>query len=252
MTIHASIFRIERGVAVPAPYNLEIIENCLRCAHRQETLFCDLPQAAVETLAAITHPTVYPPGATLLVEGQAPRGVFILCSGKIKLSTTTADGRTLILRIAEPGDVLGLAAMITGKPYELTGDVVEPSQANFISRADFLKFLRKHGEATLCVAQQLAETYHAAIAEMRMIGLSHSAKEKLTKFLLDQSGTVAKSGEQVRFTMSFTHEEIGQIIGTSRETVTRLFADLKRKGLVEVNGSTVIVSRTAVAKMLSY
>lgn len=236
---------------MPAPYNLEIIENCLRCAHRQETLFCDLPQAAVETLAAITHPTVYPPGATLLVEGQAPRGVFILCRGKIKLSTATADGRTLILRIAETGDVLGLAAMITGKPYELTGEVVEPSQANFISRADFLKFLRKHGEATLRVAQQLAETYHAAISEMRMIGLSHSAEEKLIRYLLDQSGAADKSGEQVRFTVSFTHEEIGQIIGSTRETVTRLFADFKRKGLVQVKGSTVTINRAALAKLLN-
>ena len=235
---------------MPTPYNLKIIENCLSCAHRQETLFCDLPQAEVEALAAITSPAMYPPGATLFVEGQAPRGVFILCSGKIKLSTTSADGRTLILRIAEPGDVLGLPATITGKPYELTADIIEPSQANFISRVDFLKFLRTHGDATLRVAQQLGETYHAAIGEMRMIGLSHSAEEKLAKFLLERSGAVGESGDQVRFTMRLTHEEIGQIIGSTRETVSRTFADLKRKGLVQVKGATVIVKRDALGKIL--
>ena len=236
---------------MPTPYNLKIIENCLSCAHREETLFCDLPQAAVETLATITSPAMYPRGATLFVEGQAPRGVFILCRGKIKLSTTSADGRTLILRIAEPGEVLGLPAAITGKPYELTADVIEPSQANFISRTDFLKFLSTYGEASLRVAQQLGETYHAAIAEMRMIGLSHSAEEKLARFLLDQSGAVDESREQVRFTITLTHEEIGQVIGSTRETVTRLFADLKRKGLVQVKGSTVTVNRAALAKMLN-
>ena len=235
-----------------APYSLEIIENCLSCAHREERLFCNLPPTAVESLAAITSSAVYPRGATLFVEGQAPRGVFILCSGKIKLSTTSADGRTLILRIAEPGEVLGLPGTVTGKAYELTADVVEPSQANFISRNDFIQFLRKHGEAALRVAQQLGETYHSAIGEMRMIGLSHSAEEKLARFLLEQSAEQDKSKDQARFTMAFTHEEIGQMIGATRETVSRLFADFKRKNLVQVKGSSItIASRAALNKIVN-
>lgn len=235
-----------------APYSLEIIENCLSCAHREERLFCNLPRAAVESLAAITSSAVYPRGATLFVEGQAPRGVFILCSGKIKLSTTSADGRTLILRIAEPGEVLGLPGTVTGKAYELTADVVEPSQANFISRNDFIQFLRQHGEAALRVAQQLGETYHSAIGEMRMIGLSHSAEEKLARFLLEQASEQDKGKDQVRFTMAFTHEEIGQMIGATRETVSRLFADFKRKNLLQVKGSSItIASRTALNRIVN-
>jgi len=236
---------VKGRTAVRAPYSLEIIENCLSCAHREERLFCNLPPAAVESLAAITSSAVYPRGATLFVEGQAPRGVFILCSGKIKLSTTSADGRTLILRVAEPGEVLGLPATITGKSYELTGDVIEPSQANFVSRADFLQFLREHGEAALRVAQQLGETYHSAIGEMRMIGLSHSAEEKLARFLLEQAAEQDRGKDQARFTMAYTHEEIGQMIGATRETVSRLFADFKRKGLVQVKGSAVTISSRA-------
>ncbi len=138
-----------------AQYGLEIIESCLSCPHREDRLFCNLPPPAVERLAAITSAAAYPKGATLFVEGQSPRGVFILCSGRVKLSTSSADGRTLILRIAEPGEVLGLPATVTEKPYELTADVIEPTQANFISREDFLRFLGEHGEAAVRVAQQL-------------------------------------------------------------------------------------------------
>jgi CRP/FNR family transcriptional regulator len=101
----------------------------------------------VESLSAITSAAVYPKGVTLFVEGQSPRGVFVLCSGRVKLSTSSADGRTLILRISESGDVLGLPATVTGKPYELTAEVIEPTQANFMARDDFLRFLRDHGEA---------------------------------------------------------------------------------------------------------
>ena len=237
--------KLPGGEPVRAPYGLEIIESCLSCPHREDRLFCDLPPPAVQRLAAITSAADYPKGATLFVEGQSPRGVFIMCSGRVKLSTSSADGKTLILRISEPGEVLGLPATVTGKPYELTAEVIEPTQANFISRQDFLNFLREHGEAALRVAQQLGETYHSAIAEMRTIGLSHSVGEKLARFLLDLSTDHDSEKGEIRVTLTLTHEEIAQMIGASRETVTRLFGDFKKRQLLQVKGSTLIIKDRA-------
>ena len=228
-----------------APYGFEIIESCVSCPHREDRLFCNLPPAAVQALSAITSPAAYPKTATLFVEGQSPRGVFILCGGRVKLSTSSADGKSLIVRIADPGEVLGLPATITGKPYELTAEVIEPTQANFIARGDFLAFLRQHGEAALRVAQQLGETYHSAIAEMRNIGLSHSVGEKLARFLLDLSESHDNGKGEVKVTLTLTHEEIAQTIGASRETVTRLFGEFKRKQLMKVKGSTLIIKNKA-------
>jgi CRP/FNR family transcriptional regulator len=171
--------------------------------------------------------------------------VFILCSGRVKLSTSSADGRTLILRIADQGEVLGLPATVTEKSYELTAEVIEPTQANFIPRQDFLNFLREHGEIALRVAQQLGETYHSAIAEMRTIGLSHSAGEKLARFLLDLSTDHTEKDGEIRLTLTLTHEEIAQMIGTSRETVTRSFGEFKKKNLLQVRGSTLIINSGA-------
>jgi CRP/FNR family transcriptional regulator, cyclic AMP receptor protein len=237
--------------SVRAPYGLEIIESCIACPHREERLFCNLSPRAVQMLSAITSATTYPRGATLFIEGQASRGVFILCSGRVKLSTSSADGKTLIARISEPGEVLGLPAAVSGKPYELTAEVIEPAQANFIPRTNFLKFLCENGEAALHVAQQLGETYHTAISEMRMIGLSHSAAEKLVQFLVDQSTEHAQGKDQVKFALVFTHEEIGQMIGTTRETVSRAFADLKKKQLIQVKGSALTIpSRAALQKLI--
>lgn len=228
-----------------APYGLEIIESCVSCPHREDRIFCDLPLPAVEALSKITSAASYPKGATLFVEGQPSRGVFILCSGRVKLSTTSADGKTLILRISEPGEVLGLPATVTGKAYELTADVLEPTQANFIGHTDFLNFLRNHGEAALKVAQQLGETYHTAVAEMRTIGLSHSAGEKLARFLLEWTAEAPEENGQIKIKLTLTHEEIAQMVGASRETVTRLFADFKKKDLLQVKGSTLIIKNKA-------
>ena len=232
------------------PYGLEIIENCLSCPHREERLFCNLPEQTVKAFSAITSSASYPKGATLFVEGQPARGVFILCSGRVKLSTSSADGKTLILRISEPGEVLGLPATVTGTCYELTADVVEPAQANFIARNDFLGFLKDNGEAALRVAQQLGETYHAAIAEMRTIGLSHSAGEKLARFLLEWAANYPEEKGQIRLKLTLTHEEIAQMIGSSRETVTRLLADFRRKQLLQVMGSTLIIKNKAALESI--
>ena len=201
----------------------------------------------------MTSPATYSKGATLFVEGQSPRGVFIVCNGKVKLSASSADGRILILRIAEAGEVLGIPASVTGKPYELTADVLEPTQANFIHRHDFLNFLRDHGEAALRVAQQLGEVYQSAIGEMKMIGLSHSVTEKLARFLLDLSPNQSEGKGEAKVTLTFTHEEIAQMIGASRETVTRLFTDFKKKELLQVKGSTLIIkNRAALENLLAH
>jgi CRP/FNR family transcriptional regulator, cyclic AMP receptor protein len=243
--------RIQAGLSMRAPYGLEIIENCVTCPHREDRFFCNLPPAAVRRLSLITSASSYPKGATLFVEGQAARGVFILCAGRVKLSTSSIDGKTLIVRISDPGEVLGLPATVTGTPYELTADVIEPAQANFISRTDFLNFLREHGEVSLRVAQQLGETYHAAVAEMRSIGLSHSAAEKLARFLLDWCADHGEGNAEIRANLTLTHEEIAQMIGASRETVTRLFADFKKKQLLQIKGSTLIVRNKAGLESLA-
>jgi CRP/FNR family cyclic AMP-dependent transcriptional regulator len=226
---------------VRAPYGLEIIESCITCPHREDQLFCKLSPEAVQRLSTITHASSYPKGATLFLEGQIVRGVFILCSGRVKLSTSSIDGRTLIVRLSEPGEVLGLPATVTGTPYELTADVVEPAQANFVSSEDFLSFLREYGDVAVRVAQQLGQTYHAAVVEMRTIGLSHSAGEKLARFILELTADHNSGKAAATVKVTLTHEEIAQMIGTSRETVTRTFADLKRKNLLVVKGSTLTI-----------
>jgi CRP/FNR family transcriptional regulator, cyclic AMP receptor protein len=231
----------KRGRHALAPYGLEIIESCLNCPQREDWLFCNLPSAAVERLAAITAPSTYPKGATLFVEGQSPRGVFVLCSGKVKLSTSSPDGRTLLLRISDEGEILGLSAAVCGKPYQATADILEPTQANFITRNDFLDFLREYGEAALHVAQQLGENYHHALSEMRTIGLSHSAAEKLAQFILEWCARHTTGGDEIQAKLVLTHLEIAQVIGASRETVTRLLSSFKKQELLEIKGSTITI-----------
>ena len=237
---------------VRSPYGVEIIENCTSCVARTDFMFCDFAPAPLQALEKIRSVATYPKGALLFLEGQAARGIFVLCSGRAKLSTSSSDGKTLILRIAEPGEVLGLSATVSGRPYELTAELLEPSQANFVARKDFLEFLRANGEAALHVAQELCNNYHSAYAEIRSLGLSASASDKLVKLLLQWTEKSEQGGGEIRIKNTLTHEEIAQLIGASRETVTRSLGDLKKKGLIQVKGSTLMVrNRAALEKLVS-
>jgi CRP/FNR family transcriptional regulator len=227
---------------MPSPYNLEVEYNCGECRVRAERIFCNMGQPAVEALDSIKFTGLYPKGSLLFVEGEDPRGVFILCSGRAKLTTSSTEGKTLIVKIAEPGEVLGASATILGKPYEVSAETIEPSQLNFVKRDDFLKYLNTHAEACLHTARQLSEKYHSAQREIRSLGLSQTTSEKLARLLLDWCD---RGGEQttrgIRLKVLLTHEEIAQMIGTTRETVTRLLSDFKRKKIIDVKGSSLFV-----------
>jgi CRP/FNR family cyclic AMP-dependent transcriptional regulator len=227
------------------PYGLEIIENCLTCPLHRDRLFCNLTPDVLAGLDAISSSATYPKGAILFVEGQEPRGVFVICNGRVKLSAGSAGGKSVILRIADPGEIIGLPGTISGKPYEATAEAQEPIQANFIPRKSFLEFLRAHGEVALRVAEALADIYYATYREVRYLGLSGSVEEKLARFLLDFATGHGSGNGSTRAVMTLTHEEIAETIGSSRETVTRLFAAFKRKGLVEVHGATLVIADKA-------
>jgi CRP/FNR family transcriptional regulator, cyclic AMP receptor protein len=238
---------------MPTPYNLEMHHSCADCSVRGERLFCNMSKPTMEGLDSIKFTAVYPKGSLLFVEGEQPRGVFILCSGRVKLTTSSTEGKTLIVKIAEPGEVLGASASILGKAYEVSAQTLEPAQLNFVRREDFMTFLSTHAEACMHTAQQLSEKYHSAQREIRSLGLSQTTGEKLARLLLDwcdRNGEPTPKGQ--RITVLLTHEEIAQMIGTTRETVTRLLSDFKRKKIIEIKGSNVFVQhRSMLADMVT-
>jgi CRP/FNR family transcriptional regulator, cyclic AMP receptor protein len=234
-----------------APYGLNILDNCLTCPHRGEHLFCNLAVHAGQRLNEIKSTAVYPRGAMLFIEGQLPRGVFVLCTGKVKLSTTSRDGKTIITKISQPGDVLGLNAVVSDRPYEVTAEMMEPGQANFIPRDSFLHLLRDHVEVALRVAQQLSRNYYSAYDEIRTLGLAASPSEKFAKLLLSWSTETAQNDGSSQVKLTLTHEEIGEMMGTTRETVSRLFSEFKKKQLVQLKGATLLIrSRMALEKIV--
>jgi CRP/FNR family transcriptional regulator len=212
----------------------------------------DFPPSLVDALEREAITTTYPTGAVLFAEGQAPRGVFIVRRGRVKLSICGSDGRTLILRIVDAGCPLGVAAVVSGRPYEATAETQEPCEVSFLRQCDLLRLMRLHGELALWVTQHISQDYAGTCREIRDLILSDSASEKLARLLvgwLDQN-TDAQNPSQMK--MALTHEEIGQMIGTSRETVSRLFAGFKKQHLIQQNGCTLVIpNRLALESLIT-
>ena len=228
-----------------------IINNAQKLGPAVKT-FCDFPPAVADALEQEAITTAYPTGAVLFSEGQAPRGVFIVRRGRVKLSICGSDGRTLILRVVEPGALLGVAAAVSGRQYEATAETQEPCEISFLRQVDLLRLMRRHGELTLWVTQHISQDYACTCREIRDLILSDSASERLARLMvgwLDQN-TESRNPSQMK--LPSTQEEIGQMIGTSRETVSRLFADFRKQRLIQQNGSTLVFpNRVALESLIT-
>ncbi|MBZ5698486.1 MAG: Crp/Fnr family transcriptional regulator [Acidobacteriia bacterium] len=228
-------------------YGLELNEGCKTCKLKARGIFCEFPPAVMKDFDAIKSTTIYPKGALLFMEKQDPRGVFVLCEGEVKLSISSSEGKTLIMRVAEAGEILGLIAALSGSPYEVTAETLHPCQVAFVRRENFLRFVAKHLEVSQSVLRQMSAQYQDACEQLRTVVLSVSAHEKLARLLLAWSAGRQATKEGTRIKLPLTHEEIAEFIGTTRETVTRTLSDFKVRHLVAIHGSTLMIpSRAAL------
>jgi CRP/FNR family transcriptional regulator, cyclic AMP receptor protein len=227
------------------PYGFDPSEHCQNCKQKGEGFFCQFSAAALKDFDEMRSSAIYPEGALLFLEKQNPRGVFVLCAGEVKLSISSSGGKTLILRIAKAGEILGLMSTMSDAPYEVTAETIRPCQVAYIRRADFLRFIAKHPEVYQVVVRQLSSLYRGTCSQLRTVGLSASAPEKLARLLLEWSGNEKGGDPSSVVKLPLTHEEIASLIGTTRETVTRTLSDFRNKRLVELRGSSLMISNRA-------
>jgi CRP/FNR family cyclic AMP-dependent transcriptional regulator len=233
-----------------SPYGMELVENCLACNICSEGFFCHLPKADMEAFQKMKFTLAYPPGSTLFTEGQPCRGIYILCRGRVKLSASSSQGQTIIFKVARPGEVLGLNAAVSGTPHEATSETGQACQLNFVKRDDFLKFLTQHNEASMQAAIHLSHECQQAYQQLRSF-VMRSAPQRIARLMLEWSHEDAGMSSTRGIKVALTHEEIGQIIGMSRETVTRTLTDFRKQHIAELHGSTLLIQNTPALQELA-
>jgi CRP/FNR family transcriptional regulator len=234
-------FGSTKEAGMRAPYGLDVIESCMGCKASREGFFCRFSPAVLRSVDGSSYHSVMPGGALLFVEGQSPRGVYVVCSGKVKLSTTSREGKVLVLRQALAGEVLGLSAAVSGTNYEMTAETSTPCQLNFIGRQDLMTLMQSESEIGVHAAKSLSQEFQGAYRDIHDLVLARSSSGKLAKLLLSCAPQGSRGIDEQRVHAVMTHEEMAQRIGSSRETVTRLLSRLKKKRLIRIEGATLVI-----------
>jgi CRP/FNR family transcriptional regulator len=233
------------------PYGLEIVESCKQCICLRPGFFCGFSDPVLQGFDQACHHSTLPAGAILFVEGQVSRGIFVLCSGQVKLSTTSREGKVLILKTAEAGEALGLSAAISGQGYEVTAETATPCRLAFVDRKSFLSLLQSNCEVGLHASECLSRDFQSAYRDIHDLVLTRTSAGKLARLLLSHSPGDDADLLKTQVHSTMTHEEMAQRIGSSRETVTRLLSDLKRKQLIRAEGSTLVIRNRSALEALA-
>lgn len=216
-------------------------------AYRKGEFFRMLSGPALADLESLLIPVSCPAHKVLFSETQPSNGIFVIVQGEVKLSINSRDGRRLSFRIAKEGEVLGLSATLSGGEYEMTGETLYPAKVAHVSRAAFLQFIARNPEVYQIVAREMVRSFNDACEQLRTVCLSSSVPERLARLLLVWSDREQATGSGTHCRLSLTHEEIGEFIGASRETVTRTLSTFKHRHLVAQNGCTLTIpSRNAL------
>jgi len=187
---------------------------------------------------------LHPRGKILFAEGEAARGVHVLRTGRATVSISSSEGRIVILRLAQAGDVLGLNSVLQNGAYETTVKTLEPCRTDFISHAGLVELMRKSQTATQAITKILSRELAELTNRARSLVLPQTAGARLARLLLELS---KESG----LDKIFTHEEFAQMICSSRETVTRLLANLNKRQIIRTTSDSILICDRAALRSIA-
>lgn len=230
-------------------------ESCSTEPNARGDPFCHALLDLVRDIGAVSSTSSYRRRARLFVEGQMPSGIFILRTGTAKLTTCSTLGRAIVIRLAETGDVLGLNAVVLNRPYAATAEMMDNGQVDFMAQDSLFRLMRANRDFALTITEQLSASYFRLHDAVRSLGLAVHPLERLAKLLLSWTSPPDNNADtgDPSFKLPLTHQEIADNIGSSRQTVTKLFSQLKRKQLLgSESGRLVIMNRLELQRIVHF
>jgi CRP/FNR family cyclic AMP-dependent transcriptional regulator len=213
--------------------------------------FCGLKGEALAQFVAIAPEISRSRGELLFQEGEVPKCVFVICSGRIKLSISSREGKTAILRIAGPGEILGLSSAMSGTPHETSAEAVELCRVKAIRVNDFLHFLQKYPEASVEATACLLRDYRVVLNNVCRLALPHTVAGRLASLLLEWLDARPATRNERRFIVALTQEEIAGMTNTSRETVSRVLHQFQEEKWISIKGASVTILQPRALEQLA-
>jgi CRP/FNR family cyclic AMP-dependent transcriptional regulator len=217
--------------------------GCAACANRRPGWFCSLGNAVLADLELATSTISLPAQASLFTQGEDARCLYLICSGYVKLTAGRPQDRQMIVRVAGPGSVLGLYAVLSHGVYEVSVESLTPAQLRPVERERFLNFLRNHKEAQMRAVQCICQEYRFALQDACRISLAETVAGRLGRLLLELAHQIGEHLDDgmFRFPLLLTHEEMASMACTTRETVTRTLGQFRKDSWITIEGSVITI-----------
>lgn len=212
---------------------ISAFSSCLDCAVRHQTPLKDLPEDILKDFSACKTANLYKRGQIIFYEGNRPFGIYCVTQGKIKLSKTTPDGKSYIVKIAKDGDLLGYRSFFTHEKYTATAEALEDATICFLDRSLFMDALRRYPQFALDILERMGQELKCAEEKARDLAYK-SAQERMVEMLLTLKETYgeAQGDGSYRLQITLTREELANMLGITTETAVRNLTWLKEKGLI--------------------
>jgi len=226
--------------------------SCSTCSLRADTILSGLDNSGAMEFEGMLQRSVYPKGVVLFLKGEEPRGIYCICSGRVKLSAHSPDGKSLVAGYPSAGSIIGIRAVLSGQPHDFTARTVEESQLSFMDRGDFLGFLRRNGNVSLRLAESLGEELSRVYGDLRNAALAGSG-ERLASLLLRLCNDFGEpTPEGIVIKLGVSQEEMAEMAGMSRRTLTRALDKLRKMELIKCRRRiTVVRDKTALQNLIS-
>jgi len=200
-------------------------------------IFADLPEETVEKISQIGSRKVYTKDSVILMEEEAGTALFVIIDGKVKVSRTSNDGREVILSILNESDFFGEMAILDGLTRSATVTALEDAELFIVQRSDFLDLLKAHPEISIALLYELTQRLRAADMKIKSLSLK-DAEGKVATVILQIADDIGKIKQGiVEIDKLPLQQDLANMAGTSRETISRTLHSFAKKGLVELEGS---------------
>ena len=212
--------------------------RCKDCLSRIHSVFSDLDEEELSELNLSKTSNNFKKGQHIFSEGSVAHGIFCVNSGKIKIAQSGDEGKEQIVRFAKEGDILGYRTLLSGDKYACSATAIDDASICFIPKNTFFGLIAKNTNLSMEIMKLLAHDLKKA--EHKITDLAQKpVRERMAEALLFLKETYGYENDNATINVSLSREEIANMVGTARETATRLLSEFKDDGILELVGKKI-------------
>lgn len=200
-------------------------------------IFSGLDNETIRRISMLGTRKIFKRDATVLHENETGSALFVIISGKVKVSRSSDDGKEIILSILNESDFFGEMAILDGLNRSANVTAIDETELFLIQRTDFINLLYEHPEISIALLQELTRRLRTSDMKIKSLSL-RDAEGKVAAVILQLADDIGKikQGKVEIERLPFQHD-LANMAGTSRETISRTIHSFAKRGLIELEGT---------------